>query len=61
MEAGFRLDDASIEAIAQRVVELLRESDASSEMLNTAEVARRFNVSCDWGGTWGDTPDSHPP
>jgi hypothetical protein len=48
-----RLDDASIEALARRVVELLRSEDVGRErrdhddqrLLDPSEVARRFGVS----------------
>lgn len=39
------LDAASIEAIAERTAELLREQPAAGELIDAAEVARRFNVS----------------
>jgi hypothetical protein len=42
------LDGASIEAIAQRVADLLRGEDMAGELIDTAEVARRFGVSRDW-------------
>jgi hypothetical protein len=41
------LDAASVEAIAQRVVELLRE-ERPAELVNVAGIARRFGVSRDW-------------
>ena len=40
-----RLDDASVEAVAERVVDLLRGEDIGGELIDVAEVARRFNVS----------------
>lgn len=44
-----RLDPATIDAIAERVVELLREEgDAGAELVDAAEIARRFGVSRDW-------------
>jgi hypothetical protein len=48
-----RLDAASVEAVAARVVELLREEKPAvgatdtSELVDAAEVARRFGVSRD--------------
>ena len=44
-----QLDRASIEAIAVRVVELLREQAATpGRMLSATEVARRYGVSRSW-------------
>ena len=45
------LDADSVERVARRVVELLGEERADSgavELLNTAEVARRFGVTCSY-------------
>jgi hypothetical protein len=42
------LDPVSVEAIAQRVAELIRADDAAGEWIDAAEVARRFNVSRDY-------------
>jgi hypothetical protein len=41
------LDEASIEAIAQRVAELLSPAK-TGEMVSAAEIAKRFGVSRDW-------------
>ena len=47
-----RLDEADREAIARRVVALLREeqlvASAAREMIDATEVARRFGVTADW-------------
>jgi len=43
-----RLDDVSVEAISQRVAELLRGSGISQALIDAAEVARRFGFSRDW-------------
>lgn len=53
MSAEVRLDASSIEAVALRVVELLREGDsdiavAAPELIDAAEVARRFRLSRDY-------------
>jgi hypothetical protein len=45
---SLHLDGPSVEAIACRVVELLRGERLADELLDTAEVARRFNVSRDF-------------
>jgi hypothetical protein len=58
MSAAVHLDEASVEALAQRVAELLRNGNRSANgkpsgdspegadtLVDTAEVARRFNVS----------------
>jgi hypothetical protein len=42
------LDGPSIEAIAVRLAELLRGEAPADELLDAAEVARRFRVSRDW-------------
>lgn len=39
------LDAATIEAIAERTAELLRNQPATGELVDAAEIARRFNVS----------------
>lgn len=43
-----QLDEASIEAVAARVADLLRGEDMSAELVDAGEVARRFNVSRDF-------------
>jgi hypothetical protein len=47
-----RLDPQSVDAIAQRLLELLRDqaaiAPATPELLTAAEVARRFNVDRSW-------------
>jgi hypothetical protein len=43
------LDDASIEAVARRVVELLRSDiPAAGELVDAATIARRFSISRDY-------------
>lgn len=42
------LDDASVEAIARRVVELLSSEGGSKDWIDAAEVARRFSLSTDY-------------
>jgi hypothetical protein len=42
------LDQASVEAVARRVVHLLHIEGAVSELIDVAEVARRFSVSRDY-------------
>src|SRR5437773_1594986 len=42
------LDAAGVEAIARRVVELLRGECLADELLDASEVARRFHVSRDF-------------
>jgi hypothetical protein len=46
--APLTLDPASVEAVARRVVELLRDERATGELLTAAEVAERFNCSRDF-------------
>jgi hypothetical protein len=46
--AAVHLDDDSVNAIAERVVELLRDGSMGSELIDTAEVARRFSLSRDY-------------
>jgi hypothetical protein len=43
-----QLDDASVEAIARRVVELLSNESGSEDWIDAAEVARRFSLSRDY-------------
>lgn len=45
---ALHLDSASVEAVAQRVVELLRGEDAAGELIDAEEVARRYGVTRDW-------------
>jgi hypothetical protein len=47
MTAPVQLDPESIEALAQRVAELLRDPE-SVQFIDAAEVAHRFCVSRDW-------------
>jgi excisionase family DNA binding protein len=42
------LDAESVEAVARRVADLLREDTPTTDMLTVAEVARRFRVSRDY-------------
>lgn len=46
--SAIRLDEASVEAVAHRVAELLRGESTAGELVDVAEVARRFNVSRDY-------------
>jgi hypothetical protein len=48
MTATIHLDDASVNAVAERVTELLRGKSISDELIDAAEVARRFGVSRDY-------------
>lgn len=49
MTASFvHLDSASVEAVARRVVELIRGEEGSKELIDAAEVARRFSLSRDY-------------
>lgn len=48
MSAALHLDEASVEAVAHRVAELLRGEDVGEGMIDVAEVARRFDVSSDF-------------
>jgi hypothetical protein len=43
-----QLDDASVEAVARRVVELLSRESGSEDWIDAAEVARRFSLSRDY-------------
>jgi hypothetical protein len=43
-----QLDDASVEAVARRVVELLSSESGSEDWIDAAEVARRFSLSRDY-------------
>ena len=49
-----KLDNASVDAIARRIVDLLLEASKSPEvgkfdsLIDAAEVARRFNISREW-------------
>jgi hypothetical protein len=42
------LSEADIEAVATRVADLLRASQASAELVDATEIARRFGVSRDF-------------
>lgn len=42
------LSDADIEAVAARVADLLRPVQASGELIDATEIARRFGVSRDF-------------
>lgn len=42
------LDAATIEAIAERTAELLREQPAADELVDAAEIARRLGVDRSW-------------
>ena len=46
--ATVHLDDDSVNAVAERVVELLRDRSMGSQLIDTAEVARRFSLSRDY-------------
>lgn len=50
--SAVHLDDASIEAVALRVAELIRDEavtgGSSGELVDAAEIARCFGVSRDW-------------
>jgi hypothetical protein len=46
--AQVNLDPDSIEAVAQRVAELLRDGGLHGELIDAAEVARRFGVTRDY-------------
>lgn len=48
MTASMHLDDASVEAVARRVADLLRGEGIAGKLIDTVEVARRFNVSRDF-------------
>ena len=46
--SGIRLDPESVEEVARRVVELLRDGDEPGGLIDAAEVARRRGCSIDW-------------
>lgn len=48
MSAAVHLDDASVNAVAERVVQLLRSESIGGELIDAAEVARRFSLSRDY-------------
>lgn len=48
MTAAVHLDDASVNAVAERVVQLLRAEAIGCELIDAAEVARRFSLSRDY-------------
>ena len=43
-----RLHESSIEAVARRLAELLRDDVHAGELIDAAEVARRFGVARSW-------------
>jgi len=43
-----QLDPASIEAVARRVADLMRDQEIGSDLVDATEVARRFGVSRDY-------------
>jgi hypothetical protein len=43
-ETATTLDPSSIEAVAQRVAELLKDTDTESSLIDAAEVARRYGL-----------------
>lgn len=45
MSADVHLDDDSVNAVAERVVQLLRAESIGCELIDAAEVARRFSLS----------------
>ena len=65
MSAEVNLDPQSIEAVAQRVAELLQDGGLDGEMIDAAEVARRFGVTRDYvythAGRLGAIPLSSRP
>lgn len=54
MTVPIRLDDRSVAAIAASVAELLRGADADVDLIDAAEVARRFGVSRDYVYRYAD-------
>lgn len=48
MSASVHLDDDSVNAVAERIVQLLRSESASPDLIDVAEVARRFSLSPDY-------------
>ena len=48
MEIAMALSEADIEAVATRVADLLRPGPATVELVDAAEIARRFGVSRDF-------------
>lgn len=49
MSTGLSLDEASVNAVAQQVVELLRGMGlVTEELVDASEIARRFGVSTDY-------------
>lgn len=48
VSSDVHLDNASVEAISHRVVELLRGKGIGGELIDAVEVARRFGCSRDW-------------
>lgn len=48
MSGLVQLDPASIEALARRLAELLSDDDVGNNLVDAAELARRFSVSRDY-------------
>jgi hypothetical protein len=48
VSGSVQLDPASIEALARRVAELLSDDEAGGDLVDAAELARRFSVSRDY-------------
>jgi hypothetical protein len=48
MIATVRLDEASVNAVAKRVAELLRGKSTGDDFIDAAEVGRRFSLSRDY-------------
>lgn len=48
MSTVVQLDTASVEAIARRVADLIRNQEIGSDLVDANEVARRFSVSRDY-------------
>lgn len=48
MTEPVRLDDASVEAVARRVAELVRDREPTPDWIDAAEVARRLGVKTDY-------------
>jgi hypothetical protein len=65
VSAEINLDAESIEAVAQRVAEMLRDGGVEGELIDAAEVARRFGVTRDYvyahAGRLGAIPLSQGP
>jgi hypothetical protein len=48
MSDGVRLDPRSVEAVARRLVELIRDEVPNEQLIDAADVARRFGVARSW-------------